>query len=72
MPVILEAFRGLPSGHKAWPGSQLIVVDNEGHGGRDMQSEWRRALRELSDTQGWASSHPDQRFTAERAGEGHT
>lgn len=33
--------------HKAWPGSEFIVVGNEGHGGPDMQSEWRRVLRDL-------------------------
>lgn len=33
--------------HKAWPGSDLIVVDNEGHGGRDIQRECRRMLREV-------------------------
>ena len=33
--------------HKAWPGSKLIVVDNEGHGGPAMQSEWRKILRVL-------------------------
>lgn len=33
--------------HKAWPGSELIVVDDEGHGGPSMQSEWRRILATL-------------------------
>ena len=33
--------------HRAWPGSNLIVVDNEGHGGPNMQSEWMRILRDL-------------------------
>lgn len=33
--------------HQAWPGSELIVVDHEGHGGPDMQSHWRRILRLL-------------------------
>ncbi len=33
--------------HNAWPGSEFIVVDNEGHGGPDMQAEWRRVLRWL-------------------------
>lgn len=33
--------------HKAWPGSALIILDNEGHGGPDMQGEWQRILRQL-------------------------
>lgn len=30
--------------HRAWPGSQLIVVDGEGHGGERMVEKWRRVL----------------------------
>ncbi len=33
--------------HRAWPGSELIVIDDEGHGGAGMQDTWRRILREL-------------------------
>lgn len=33
--------------HRGWSGSELIVVDNEGHGGPDMQSAWRRVLSDL-------------------------
>ncbi|HEV2068244.1 MAG TPA: alpha/beta hydrolase [Acidimicrobiales bacterium] len=33
--------------HCGWPSSELIVVDNEGHGAPDMQSEWRRVLTDL-------------------------
>lgn len=33
--------------HKAWAGSELIVVDTEGHSGPIMQSEWRRVLGHL-------------------------
>lgn len=33
--------------HKAWPGSELIVIDDEGHGGPVMQAEWRRILGQL-------------------------
>jgi proline iminopeptidase len=29
--------------HKRWPGSQLIVIEGEGHGGKDMIAEVRRA-----------------------------
>jgi len=31
--------------HQAWPGSKLVVVDNEGHGGERMAAEWRAVLR---------------------------
>jgi proline iminopeptidase len=33
--------------HRAWPGSRLIVVDAEGHGGDEMQAHWRRVLGAL-------------------------
>lgn len=33
--------------HRAWPGSELVVVDDEGHGGPGMQAAWRRILRDL-------------------------
>lgn len=32
--------------HRAWPGSELIVVDDEGHGGEAMLTHWRRILAE--------------------------
>lgn len=34
--------------HQAWPGSELIVVDGEGHGGETMVMHWCRALRALA------------------------
>jgi proline iminopeptidase len=33
--------------HKAWRGSELIVVDDEGHGGNEMKAHTRRLLRAL-------------------------
>ena len=30
--------------HQAWPGSQLLVVDDEGHGGSAMAKHWRDRL----------------------------
>lgn len=33
--------------HQEWHGSQLIVVDDEGHGGPEMQRAWRRILADL-------------------------
>ncbi len=30
--------------HQAWPGSELIVVDGEGHGGDTMMTHWQRIL----------------------------
>jgi proline iminopeptidase len=33
--------------HRAWPESELILVDDEGHGGDSMQAHWRRALASL-------------------------
>ncbi len=33
--------------HQAWPGSQLIIVDDEGHGGRSMAEIWRDRLAGL-------------------------
>ena len=34
--------------HRAWPGSELIIVDNEGHGGNEMMHHWQRILAELA------------------------
>ena len=34
--------------NQAWPGSELIVVEGEGHGGDSMQTHWRRILAELA------------------------
>ena len=34
--------------HQAWPGSKLIVVDHEGHGGADIMAHCRRILAELT------------------------
>jgi proline iminopeptidase len=34
--------------HQAWPGSELIVVDDEGHGGDRMMHHCRRLLATLS------------------------
>jgi proline iminopeptidase len=34
--------------HRAWPGSELIIVDTEGHGGERMSKECRRVLAELA------------------------
>lgn len=33
--------------HQSWPGSELFVVEHEGHGGPDMVAEWERANRRL-------------------------
>lgn len=33
--------------HRAWPGSNLIVIDDEGHGGDTMMHIWRRVLADL-------------------------
>jgi proline iminopeptidase len=30
--------------HQAWPGSELVVVDEDGHGGQAMSQQWREAL----------------------------
>jgi proline iminopeptidase len=34
--------------HKAWPGSKLIIVDSEGHGGETMAMHWRGALADFA------------------------
>lgn len=34
--------------HHAWPGSELVVVDHEGHGGATMTEAWTAALREAA------------------------
>ncbi len=34
--------------HRAWPGSELIIVDDEGHGGEEMVNHWRRVLADLA------------------------
>jgi proline iminopeptidase len=33
--------------HQAWPGSELIIVDDEGHGGTAMVDHWRGVLADL-------------------------
>jgi proline iminopeptidase len=35
--------------HQAWPGSELVIVDDEGHGGRTMSDHCRRILADLAD-----------------------
>ena len=34
--------------HQAWPGSELVIVDGEGHGGDTMMRHWRRILADLA------------------------
>ena len=34
--------------NQAWPGSYLVVIDHEGHGGDMMMQTWRRVLADLS------------------------
>jgi len=34
--------------HQAWPGSELVIVDDEGHGGMAMMHCWRQVLAELA------------------------
>lgn len=36
--------------HRAWPGSELIVVEEEGHGGPVMAGHWARAMERLVDS----------------------
>jgi proline iminopeptidase len=33
--------------HRAWPGSELKVVDNEGHGGTFMSKEIANAINKI-------------------------
>lgn len=35
--------------HQAWPASQLVVVDSDGHGGANMATQWRTVLADLAD-----------------------
>jgi len=35
--------------HRAWPGSELVVVEEEGHGGPVMASHWAAAMERLVD-----------------------
>lgn len=35
--------------HRAWPGSELVVVEEEGHGGPVMAGHWRRAVTAMVD-----------------------
>lgn len=37
--------------HRAWPGSELIVVEEEGHGGPVMAEHWRAAVTRMVDAQ---------------------
>jgi proline iminopeptidase len=34
--------------NRAWPDSQLIVIDDEGHGGEAMMHTWQRVLADLA------------------------
>ena len=34
--------------HRAWPGSELVIVDDEGHGGATMMRHWRSILTDLA------------------------
>jgi len=34
--------------HQAWPGSELIVIDDEGHGGAAMAATWTKVLADLA------------------------
>ena len=34
--------------HQAWPGSHLIVMEGDGHGGEAMMHTWRRVLADLA------------------------
>jgi proline iminopeptidase len=36
--------------HRAWPGSELIVVEEEGHGGPVMGRHWRAAVERMVDS----------------------
>ncbi len=42
--------------HRAWPGSELIVVEEEGHGGPVMAGHWREAVARM--VEGAASASP--------------
>jgi proline iminopeptidase len=35
--------------HQAWPGSHLVVIDEEGHGGDAMMHTWRRVLADVAE-----------------------
>ncbi len=35
--------------HRAWPDSELIVVEEEGHGGEEMGAHWREAVTRMVD-----------------------
>lgn len=37
--------------HRAWPGSELIIVEEEGHGGPLMVEHWRAAVTRMVDAQ---------------------
>jgi proline iminopeptidase len=34
--------------NRAWPGSELVIVDDEGHGGDTMMTHWRAVLADLA------------------------
>ena len=34
--------------HQAWPGSHLVIIDHEGHGGDTMMNHWRSVLANLA------------------------
>ncbi|MHB8295174.1 MAG: alpha/beta fold hydrolase [Acidimicrobiales bacterium] len=48
--------------HRSWPGSELIVVEDEGHGGNVMAEAWCDANSRLADraAQSWPRPRPGQ------------
>ncbi|MFC7458580.1 alpha/beta fold hydrolase [Brachybacterium sp. GCM10030267] len=38
--------------HRAWPGSELVIIEDEGHGGPRMVEQWRAAVARLAATAG--------------------
>lgn len=52
--------------HRAWPTSELVIVEEEGHGGPEMAAHWHRAMVELVDRLDTGRGDPPARATVSR------
>lgn len=49
--------------HRAWPASELVIVEEEGHGGPMMAAHWHRAMLELAARLGRRVDGIEERYT---------
>ncbi|APX31414.1 alpha/beta hydrolase [Brachybacterium sp. P6-10-X1] len=44
--------------HRAWPGSELVIIEDEGHGGPGMVGAWRESLARMVDAAAASDRYP--------------